>query len=521
MKIENLTNRVLTIITGIVLLILVGIHVNVNIFHYTSRMDADLASEALITTEIADNSFDTPDTWVSSTGDKLVSAPNIGAVFYKITGNMNLSIGIACSLFMMILIGLMIVYFRQLEFGWYEIFTVLIVLFSVFNVESELQSALFLWADYYIFYFISLYLMLIFYNKGLKEGKLSIWIWAISLLLATINGMEAIHASVFCYLPLLGVEIVRQLWSVIRKKTFEWHLLALFFCTAVISVGIPMFSAAYGTDSGRNIRRAGEKFVTEVWPAMGSIVYFGVVPAVVWCLCAFAVIGYLLALINIYKKTVKSDNNVDEDNNIILWGTLVPVAVITMVVLALTFTVREVAPRYFFPEFFILATGVGLFMKLVYRQYIAKIKVSALVAVIVVILGIMAGRYYYTELIAGDNSSNSDEMKIAEWMQDKGYEYGYTIFDNANTITVISNNAVKIRAVNNMKDMEGCKWLSDVTWYPPTKSTDGATVYLVSESAKFDFDAFLKERNPVIVDSCEIGRYMVYVLDHDYTVWVD
>ena len=72
-----------------------------------------------------------------------------------------------------------------------------------------------------------------------------------------------------------------------------------------------------------------------------------------------------------------------------------------------------------------------------------------------------------------------------------------------------------------MKDMEGCKWLSDVTWYPPTKSTDGATVYLVSESAKFDFDAFLKERNPVIVDSCEIGRYMVYVLDHDYTVWVD
>ncbi len=513
MEKRGLTNAALTIITGIVLVILVGIHVNVNIFHYTARMDADLASEALITTEIADNGFDTPDTWVSSTGEKYVSAPNLGAVFYKITGNMNLSIGIACSILMLILIGLMIMYFRQLGFCWYESFAVLIVLFSVFNVESELQSALFLWADYYIFYFISLYLMLLFYNKGINEGKLPIWVWTAAIFLAIINGMEAIHASVFCYLPLLGVEIVRQLWALMRKKPIEWHLLVLLLSTAVVSFGIPMFSAAYGTDSGRNIRHAGEKFVNEVWPAMGKAVYFDVAPAVVWCICAFAVIGYLLALIRILRKS-------DEANNTLLWGTLAPVAVIALSAMALTFTVREVAPRYFFPELFILATGVGLFMKLV-KHSVTKVKASTLVSIIVVMLGIMASRYYYAELIAGDNSSNSDEMLVANWMKENGYEYGYAIFDNANTTTVVANNSVKVRAVNNMKDMEGCKWLSDSTWYPPTKSIEGETCYLVSASAINDFDEFLKERNPTIVYTCEIGRYKVYVLDHDYTVWKD
>ena len=104
-------------------------------------------------------------------------------------------------------------------------------------------------------------------------------------------------------------------------------------------------------------------------------------------------------------------------------------------------------------------------------------------------------------------------------MTENGYTYGYTTFDYANYITVMGNNAVKVRAVNNMAEMAGCKWLSDTTWYPPVKSQEGETCYIVSEAMTEDFNVFLETYEPEIVNTEEVGKFVIYVLDHDYTLW--
>ena len=528
MKKEKLSEIVLAILTGLVLVILIGIHVDVNLEHYCSQLDADIASEALLATEIADNGFSMPDTWVGSSFVRVINAPNLGALIYKFNGDMNLSVGIACSIMMIILIVLMGIYYKQLGFKLYEVLSVLIILFSLSDVQSENQSILFLWAAYYVSYFITLFLMLVFYNLCLKGQKVPIWVWVISLLVAFLQGIQGLHGCLFCYFPVLGVEILRRLWLWKKKEKESWIAIVWLTITALLSFVTSRVYGAYGFGTSRNIRHAGEKFINEVWPALGKVVYFGEVPIAVGVLCFLAFLGYLCAIRCIFTGNsndinLKRDEIADGEkirNSNLLWGMLATIISIAIFILSLSFTTMEVATRYFITELFIVATGVGLFMNL-FRGQNTKVKTSSIVAVIVVILGIISSKYYYSELIAGDNSGSSDEMLVANWMKDNEYEYGYAIFDNANTITVMANNEVKVRAVNNMKDMEGCKWLSDSAWYPPTKSVEGDTCYLVSASAINDFDEFLKERTPAIVDTCEIGRYKVYVLDHDYTVWKD
>ena len=262
---------------------------------------------------------------------------------------------------------------------------------------------------------------------------------------------------------------------------------------------------------------------------MKDVVYLGNAPYVIGVLCVLAVVGYLyvirdILLVKISDKDAQRNDIVQESkaeaarmerNAWCQWGHLsLPISMV-ICILSLTFTTMEVAPRYFIVELFMVGTGIGLFLNK------SKSSATKLVAVIVAVVGIIACRYYYDELIVGDYSKSSDEYMAAQWMQERGYEYGYAIFDNANTTTVMSNNAVKVRSVNNMKEMEGCKWLTDKSWYPPFKSAEGATCYLVSPGAVEDFSAFLTERSPEIVETAEVGKYTVYVLDHDYTVWKD
>ena len=83
----------------------------------------------------------------------------------------------------------------------------------------------------------------------------------------------------------------------------------------------------------------------------------------------------------------------------------------------------------------------------------------------------------------------------------------------------MGNNTVKVRCVNNMYDMEGSRWLTDVSWYPPMKDPSGKTCYIVSDANMEDFKGFLKRFNPTIVREEDLGYFDVYVLDHDYTVW--
>lgn len=492
--------NILTTVLAIVFIALVILHIDINVSHYCAQMDADIASDTILTQVIYDNGFRTPDTWVGSTEVCVISAPNLAAFIYPLVGkNMNLAMGIACSIMMLMLVGVMMLYFKQIGFKWHEILAGLIVLFSLSDITSENQSMLFLWAAYYASHFITLFIVLIFYNKSLERNRVSVLALAITVVLAILNGMQGLHACLYCYFPVLGIEILRRFYLWIKRAEQDnWMISIWLFAITAICYVTTEISSSFGMGASRNIRHAPEKFINIVIPDITEVIYFGKMPVVVALVCIIACLGYILFIRNMQRSDIG------------LWA---PVVSFGICVVALTFTTVDSAPRYFITELFIVGIGVALFMRKFRYDWIS------IVGVVVFFLGVYATRYYYDGLVAGDRSNESSEYFVGEWMQENGYEYGYSTFDFANFITVDSNNAVKVRAVNSMKELKGCKWLTDTTWYPPVKSAEGATVYVASQNTKSDLEYYISEYNVNVVHVEDIGSFTVYVFDKDYTVW--
>ena len=521
----------------VVLVVMLWIHMDANVAHYNTQMDPDIASEALLGKVIAENGFRLSDTWYSSTGVRVISAPNLAALIYPIVGNdMNLAAGIACSVYMLVLVAVMYAYLRRIGFSGLESLCALVLLFSLSDIYDENQSMLFCWASYYVSHFVTLFLVLIFYDQSLKKGKVRIPVFVIFIMLAFVNGLQGMHAMLYCYLPLLGVEILRRLFLLIsREKSWRENLSVLVW-TFILAVSSFLGTKVYSSmGTSRNIRHAAEKFKDQVWPALTGVVYVGMNPVLVTLLCVLAVAGFGMAVYKIIvgrgkvcaaegaaareDAVVSADIGVGADaaagtgesGETSLWSTLSLVASLVLWIILGTFTTTEVAPRYFIMLLFIVAVGVALFMKLLDRRY------TVFVAAPVLVLGLIAARYYYDGLIVNDETLSRDEYRAAEWMEQNGYEYGYATFDFANTITVMSNERIHVRALNSMEKLDACKWLTDSKWYPPVKSAEGETCYIVTKYTEADLQAFIEAHSPTVVRTEQIGIFTIYVFDHDYS----
>ncbi len=511
-------NSIFDILMALLLFVLIAIHLDVNIFHYCTQMDADIASEAVLVTDLAENGGIVPETWFSSTEKRVISSPNLGVFIYYLVGeNMNLSIGIACNIMMIVLIIVMAIFLNNIGFDRREILSALILLLSLSNFHKENQSMLFLWAGYYVSNFITLFIMLILMKRCITAKKVSAKIYCISIILAVANGLQGMRGCLYCYVPILGTEIIRRIIIAAKGRKEESHTISnkrengitlWVVLMAIINLVIAKLFGPYSLGGSRNIRHAGEKLFEEVLPAINDVINYNLVAVVIIVICILAIIGYVIM---VYRTTTnKTTWNNNEDLFVL---TLAPVVSFAICALSLIFTTIEVAPRYFITELFIVAIGMALFIHMSQRR------IKGLVSLIVVIIGIMAPIYYYDGLIIQDKSTNTDEYRVAQWMQDNGYQNGYATFDFANSITVYSNNKVKVRSVNSMKELEGCKWLTDSRWYPPVKSAERETCYIVTEHSEPDLKAFIYDNSANVIVTDKVGKFTIYLLDHDYTVW--
>ena len=507
----DVTGAVLLAITFFTLLF---IHLNVNIFHYNVQMDSDIASDTLLGPVIYENGYTVPSTWYASSEKCVISAPNLAAFIYPLVGrNMNLAMGISCNLFMILFFLTMFVYYRQMKFSWGMCCLSGALILSLSDVFSENQSLLFLWAAYYAGHFITLYVISFFYNYCLKKDRVPVAIWIVSIILAFLNSLQGTHASLFCYLPLLAVEMLRRIvmWAKRRNyreglSVFVWLLLLSIIAVA----GSNIAGSAYKSGVSRNIRHAGEKFVDLIWPALGGVLYHDSIPFITYVLAAMAVIGYVLLIVRLFTGAEKAEESSD---GVERWSLLSHIVSLVICILSLTFTTFDVAPRYFIAELFIVGVGVMILSD------VSDYRLRLGITVLTVIVGLTSAKYYYTNLIQNDDTKSRDEYLVGQWMQENGYKYGYATFDFANAITVISNDAVRVRAINTMNELEGMKWLSDATWYPPTKNADGATCYITTDASKGEFEEWMQNNGVDALSMNAVGRFTVYVLDRDYTEW--
>lgn len=511
--IYKIIERVLLCVLIIFVLGFVWIYADADINHYTVKMNSDIASETLVGISIYENGYTLPDTWCGSTHKYIISTPNLEALLYPVTGyNMNLAMGISCAVMMIALVGVMILYFRQIGLRGAEIFVAAGLALSLMKCGEDIHNMMYLYAEYYVSHLITLFIIMMLYNSCLKKNKVSVPIIVLTVVLAVINGLQGMHACLFCYAPLLGTEILRRFVLFIKKKKQDnFFILGWVFGLFAISFLATKFSGGYGLGASRNIRHAGEKFVEIVLPFLLEVISFDTAPVLAILFCVLAVCGYVMTAISLIKRNDDEDDRAGF-NRYSLFTMLFGVIIC---VLSSTFTTSEAAPRYYLMLVFVVAVGTAAFMNRFNKKY------TMWIAVPVIVYMSIKGMYFYDDLIKSDNTKEYGGYLVSEWMSERGYEYGYSTFDHANMITVLSNNKVKIRPVNSMEEMQGAKWLSDKNWYPPGKDAAGATCYIVSKALEQDFEKFIERENPVIEDTGNAGDYTIYVLDKDYTVWVD
>ncbi len=85
-----------TILCGVGIIVFLILLFWTNIFHFNYRMNADIASEALLGRLIWESGQIVPDSWYPSTEIRILGTANIASIFYGLFGNMNLAMGAAC-----------------------------------------------------------------------------------------------------------------------------------------------------------------------------------------------------------------------------------------------------------------------------------------------------------------------------------------------------------------------------------------------------------------------------------------
>ncbi len=283
-------------------------------------------------------------------------------------------------------------------------------------------------------------------------------------------------------------------------------------------------NGSYDQSPSRNIRYSIEKLITDVFPDIAETMELsGFVLGLLWIFLILSIAGYLLLILKLIKNIISEHDCTGVENN--MWAVVPIIFSLVVPILSAMFTTSESTGRYYIAQMFIIGAGYAVFVRLLKAKLADNNGMYnfliTIIALPVIIYGIDSVSFYYENLVANDQTDVSKNMQIINWLKENDCFYGYADFLKANEITVVSNDTVRIRALDSMTELNGCKWLTDTRWYPPTKSTEGLTAYILLPDEIEEFQTFLDNENPTIVNYSVFDNLEVYVLDRDYSMWVD
>lgn len=542
-----------------------------NIFHFNYKMNSDIGAEAVLGRLIWDSKEIIPASWYSSTETRIIATPQAAALFYGLTGNMDLSMGLACCT-MTIGIVLAIWLFMK-KAGSSRISCLLMCLFCLGLAGNIIiLELLYVFAGYYAIHVIAFFFILNCYSSLLQED------WKADkgshrkicekcmtgLILAFLLGMQGTRGILITFGPLFGIEMIRILYERVchnrylkkgiimgkqqEKIPFLWvsGLLVLSF----LGTKMPFSS---GQEISRNIRNGFAKLVqvvlTDTWKAVGFSEGDPVRNICLGLLVLNVVIWVIVLLIHMLKWQKLSS---------LEWCFLVTAASPVVTALIVAFTTVESSERYYFMWIFSMAfaeilsfeclrkgmtvghvaeedssivslagqkeedwentdlDGSGLYQMNRRKKRTYASVLGTMTAIIIVAAGIVIGinvHTVYQPILKAEEPTASDALEVVKYLEENGYEMAYSTFENANKMTALSNGKVNVYAVNSFETMDICKWLTNADGYPEDgiADQDGA-VYIVPEARMEEFERFLD--TGVKCDRKDtIGSYSIWVLD--------
>lgn len=501
-----------------------------NIFHYNYKMNSDIGAEAVLGRLIWDSKEIIPASWYPSTETRIIATPQVAALFYGLTGNMDLSMGLACCT-MTIGIVLAIWLFMK-KAGSSRISCLLMCLFCLGLAGNIIiLELLYVFAGYYAIHVIAFFFIMNCYSSLLQKD------WKASkgshrkicgkcmtgLILAFMLGMQGTRGILITFGPLFGIEMIRILYERIYRSRYQkkgiilgkqqektsslWvsGLLVLSF----LGTKMPFSS---GQEISRNIRNGFSKLIQVVLPDTRKAVGFSEGAPVRNICLGLLVLNVVIWVIVLLVHMLKC-----QELSSLEWCFLVTAASPVVTALIVAFTTVESSERYYFMWIFSMAFAAILSCEYLRKGMTVGISAWRVLTVITLIAaGIVIGinvHTVYQPILKAEEPTASDALEVVNYLEENGYEMAYSTFENANKMTALSNGKVNVYAVNSFETMDICKWLTNADGYPEDGIADqDGVVYIVPEARMEEFERFLD--TGVKCDRKDtIGSYSIWVLD--------
>lgn len=507
-----------------------------NIAHYNYKMNSDIGAEAVLGRLIWDSREIIPSSWYPSTETRIIATPQVGALFYGMTGNMDLSMGLACCV--MTIVSLLSIWFFMKKVGCSRISGLLLCfLCLLLSGNMIILELLYLFAGYYAIHIIAFFYIMNCYGSLLQKEwqkskgrqRMVYEKGMIGLLLAFLLGMQGTRGILITFGPLFGIEVIRTLYETIYykkiyyekvyfKKSLEGEKIQLeqfnripfLWATGLLIISFLGTKMPYssGQEISRNIRNGFSKLLQTVLPDMwGAVGFSEGYPVRNICLAVLVINVVIWVVIQIVRMLKW------QELNSLKWCFLVTAASPVVTALMVAFTTVESSERYYFMWIFSMAFAVILDFEhgaeslfgqktddwenmdlddsricqmLRKREQHNRTAWLTMTVITLITAGIIIGinvHTVYRTILKSEEPTASDALEVVNYLEENRYETAYSTFENANKMTALSNGKVNVYAINSFETMDICKWLTDRKGYPENGIVDqDGTVYIIPEA---------------------------------------
>lgn len=505
---KDIINIILTM-----LIIFIGIvFVYVNLIQYKAGLNADIASEGLLAKVIWESKEWIPDEWYASTETRIITPANFASLFYGMTKDICLSMGISCTIVGILIIASLWYLCRQTFFTTTQ--KLLVILFVLMLPNNRIMIELtYTHAGYYATHIALYFWTLALYLKMLKREKVGKVEAIFNLLLHFVLGIQGSRGILIITGPLLAVEFVRHIyiwWCGQRENRENVAIGCFVISTNVLAYLGGKIPLSVKLPISKSIRNAPWKIVEDVIPNFLNVFSWGSISwieKIVYIACLGLVV-YLV--IGIVVKGIKRKEINEEE-----WIFVNFFVSVFLTAMAITFTTMGSSNRYYIAIYFAIAMGIPILM-----GSNSKIFKASLIFIISVLFIGSCYRVYYPMLTSKDYKQDT-YAQVGEYLIEEEYEYAYGEFKSANTITVYSDGEVQVSAVNSFTDMSICKWLTSKKWYAPNIPKENRTAYIVPESRLEEMEEFLNLHSESVQFETKIGDQYIYSSDYNYSKLTD
>lgn len=485
-----------------------------NLLHFCYKINADLASDAVLGKLIWDSKEIIPDSWYIANETRIICTPNIAALFYGLTKNMTLAEGLACcTMTILILIGAF--YFgRALDLQTNEnlLFVFLCLMLPMDFIILEL---FYLFASYYAIHIVIIFFTLGIYINAIKTEQLK---WAgmtVMVIFALVLGIQGARGILVIYGPLFGMEVIRHLYRIYcGRKRKKADLFISIWVVALLIAGFMGMLSPFSVEQNfsRNIRKGLKKFFTVVLPDMCKVI--GLSGTNIYekaCVCILLfIIVYLLAdiLYKMYKK---------KEIEMVEWGFLIIISSPLVSAFIISFTTFESTERYYFQFVYVTAYAVVLFLKRLKQSIKSESEIYLCICLVIVILTTIHFYNIYLPILREPEPPQNDYYKAAKYLEENDYEIAYSTFLYSNTMTALVNGEIMVVPIDSLEKMNVCKWMTSRNWYVPNRPFEERTAYVIPEEERNAFNVFFKQHEEDMQLEIQIGRFSIYSSNYNFT----